>query len=176
MNLSPSTQAYIALGANLGNAVAAVEKAVDDISRLPLTQVLVRSSLYQSAPLRTRPALPAQQPTQNLGGNYINAVVKVQTQLGAMALLRLLQTLEKRAGRERTYQDAPRPLDLDLLMYGALCLHTPYLQLPHPGIKQRAFVLWPLQEIAPEQVDTNLLEKLKIQQNICLCPTPASVG
>ena len=140
--------AYVALGANLGDAAAAVRAAMEALGDLPLTQVTRRSSLYRTAPL----ADAGDTPGPAAGGDYINAVVELQTALTAPDLLRQLQALEQAAGRERPYRNAPRTLDLDLLLYGSGRIDSPQLTVPHPRMTQRAFVLVPLAEIAPALV------------------------
>jgi 2-amino-4-hydroxy-6-hydroxymethyldihydropteridine diphosphokinase len=140
--------AYVALGANLGDPHAALLGAMNALAGLPLTQVTRRSSLYQTAPLAGAGDLPG----PAAGGDYINAVVEVQTALSAPELLRQLQTLEQAAGRERPYRNAPRTLDLDLLLYGSSRIDSAQLTVPHPRIRQRAFVLVPLAEVAPNLV------------------------
>jgi 2-amino-4-hydroxy-6-hydroxymethyldihydropteridine diphosphokinase len=129
--------AYIALGANLGDAKLAVHAALDAIAELPQTQCVRRSSLYRSAPVDAG------------GPDFINAVAEVRTALTAPDLLRELQALELAAGRERPYRNAPRTLDLDLLLYGEGRIESPALTVPHPRMRERAFVLQPLAEIAP---------------------------
>lgn len=140
--------AYVALGANLGDAAAAVRAAMDALSDLPLSQVTRRSSLYRTAPL----ADAGETPGPAAGGDYINAVVELQTALSAPELLRQLQALELVAGRERPYRNAPRTLDLDLLWYGSGRIDSARLTVPHPRMTQRAFVLVPLAEIAAARV------------------------
>lgn len=132
--------AYVALGANLGDAHATVLKAIDDIGHLPQTRLLKQSSLYATAPV------------DSCGPDYINAVVELSTGLDASQLLRALQRLELEAGRERPYRNAPRTLDLDIILYGEEVVNTPELTLPHPRMLERAFVMVPLGEIAPHQV------------------------
>ncbi len=129
--------AYIGLGANLGDARAALEAALQALAALPDTQLLRRSSLYRSAPI------------DSSGPDYLNAVAELRTGLAPLALLRALQAIEQEHGRERPYRNAPRTLDLDLLLHGELALDTPELTLPHPRAHQRAFVLRPLAELAP---------------------------
>lgn len=133
-------EACIALGANLGDAQAAVRQALQDLGTLSSTRVLRASSLYRSAPLQAQ------------GPDFINAVALVQTGLTAPDLLDALQDLEALAGRERPYVNAPRTLDLDLLWYGQGRIASPRLTLPHPRMAERAFVLLPLAEIAPQCV------------------------
>ncbi len=140
--------AYVALGANLGDAAAAVRQAMQALDRLPLTHVTRRSSLYKTAPITTG----GERATPSPGPDYINAVVALETGLTAPVLLRQLQQLEQAAGRERPYRDAPRTLDLDLLLYGSASIASQALTVPHPRMAQRAFVLVPLEEIAPELV------------------------
>jgi 2-amino-4-hydroxy-6-hydroxymethyldihydropteridine diphosphokinase len=139
-------RAFVALGANLGDAVTAVQQALTALDGLPATRVLRRSSLYRSSPV------------QASGPDFINAVAALETGLDAHALLARLQDLERAAGRERPYPNAPRTLDLDLLLYGAASVDSPRLSVPHPRMTQRAFVLRPLAEIAPEQVDPLALQ------------------
>ena len=149
--------AYIALGANLGDATGALQQAVAAINTLPDCSVKKTSSLYKSAPLEM---LPGHAP----GDDYINAVVEIETLLPALTLLRHLQQLENAAGRERSYINAPRTLDLDLLLYGTACIDSAYLTVPHPRMWQRAFVLVPLAEIAPHLVKTAQLKAVHVQE------------
>ena len=147
-----TTRAYVAVGANLGDARAAVAQALLDLDDLPQTSVVARSSLYRSAPFEAN------------GPDFINAVVALDTALDAPALLDALQQLEQRAGRERPYRNAPRTLDLDLILHGDTVLDTPTLILPHPRMDARAFVLQPLAEIAPERVTPAALARVAGQQ------------
>jgi 2-amino-4-hydroxy-6-hydroxymethyldihydropteridine diphosphokinase len=149
--------AFIALGANLGDAVAAIRQAVVTLNALPLSVVKKTSSLYKTAPLEM---LPGHAP----GGDYINAVLEMQTQLPAPTLLQHLQQIELATGRERPHINAPRTLDLDLLLYGDGRIDSVQLTVPHPRMWQRAFVLVPLSEIAPGLVSTAQLGVVKNQQ------------
>jgi 2-amino-4-hydroxy-6-hydroxymethyldihydropteridine diphosphokinase len=133
-----TSTAYIGLGANLGDAAAAVRAAASAIGALPGTRLLALSGLYRSAPVGAA------------GPDFINAVAQVQTRLAPLDLLAALQALESAAGRERPYPNAPRTLDLDILLYGNVACHTPTLTLPHPRLHLRRFVLWPLSELAPQ--------------------------
>ncbi len=133
-------RAYVALGANLGDARTTVSRTMDDLDALPGTRVVRRSSLYRSAPLDAT------------GPDFVNAVVELSTSLAPQALLEELQRLEKKAGRERPFRNAPRTLDLDLLSHDRGAMQTTALTLPHPRMFERAFVLVPLAEIAPAQV------------------------
>lgn len=151
--------AFVALGANLGDAVAALRQAIEALGALPLTQVRQVSSFYKTAPLDTDSGSETPAP----GRDYINAVVALQTGLTAPALLDALQALEWQAGRERPYRNAPRTLDLDLLLYGSACIDSARLTVPHPRMMQRAFVLVPLAEIAPQQVSAAQLQAVQHQ-------------
>ena len=167
--------AYIALGANLGDAAAALHLAVKALGELPLTQVLQTSSFYKTAPMgadtgtaasvstpepRLAPAPPPPPPVND----YINAVVQLETRLTAPALLEHLQQIEQDAGRERPYRNAPRTLDLDLLLYGSASIDSLHLTVPHPRMWQRAFVLVPLAEIAPALVMKAQLDAVADQE------------
>ena len=143
--------AYVALGANLGDTAATLNQAIANINALPNCSVKKTSSLYKTAPLEI---LPGQAP----GGDYINAVVEIETSLPAPTLLQLLQQIEQAAGRERPHINAPRTLDLDLLLYGSGSIDSANLTVPHPRMWQRAFVLVPLAEIAPELVSDRQLQ------------------
>jgi 2-amino-4-hydroxy-6-hydroxymethyldihydropteridine diphosphokinase len=132
------TIAYVGLGSNLQDPVRQVEAAFEELDRLPRTRVVKRSSLYRTAPVGY-----ADQP------EFVNAVAQLETGLAAEQLLDELQGLEARHGRERSFPNAPRTLDLDLLLFGDLVLRTERLTVPHPRMRERAFVLEPLREIAP---------------------------
>lgn len=132
--------AFVALGANLGDARSAVLDAMGWLGELPQTRELVRSSLYRSAPHEAS------------GPDFFNAVMALATRLSAPELLQALHRLEHQGGRQRPYRNAPRTLDLDLLLHGDTRSDSPTLQLPHPRMWQRAFVLLPLAEIAPQLV------------------------
>lgn len=144
--------AYIGLGANLGDARAAVQDAIRGIAALRDVEVTAQSSLYGSAPVDAG------------GPDYVNAVIAVRTRLNAMALLHQLQMLEQNAGRTRTYVNAPRTLDLDLLLYGDGCIASTVLTSPHPRMHLRAFVLRPLAQIAPERVGAAALQSVADQR------------
>jgi 2-amino-4-hydroxy-6-hydroxymethyldihydropteridine diphosphokinase len=152
--------AYIALGANLGDAAAALASAAGAIAQFPLTRVVKRSGVYKTAPLDTDSGLviPA------AGSDYLNAVIAVETGLVATVLLDHLQQAERNAGRERSTRNAPRTLDLDLLMYGCARMDSARLTVPHPRMLQRAFVLVPLAEIAPDLVTLAQLEAVARQK------------
>lgn len=145
------TTAYIGLGANLGDACAAVLQAAQEIAALDRVVLIRQSSLYASAPVDAH------------GPDYVNAVVEVQTRLRALELLEQLQAIETRAGRLRPYRNAPRTLDLDLLLFGDVRMDSPALILPHPRMAQRAFVLVPLAEIAPHAVAAGQMQAVQGQ-------------
>lgn len=132
------TRAFIALGANLGDPVPTVHAAIEALRSLPRSQLIAASSLYRTAPVGLK-----NQP------DFINAAVSVETQLNARELLDELFVIEARFGRLRSVVNAPRTLDLDLLLHGETVSHDPQLMLPHPRMHQRAFVLAPLAEISP---------------------------
>lgn len=134
---APEFPAWIGLGANLGDRGAALARAVQALAALPATRLVQVSGLYASAPIDAG------------GPDYLNAVAELSTRLAPLALLDALQAIEQGAGRERPYRNAPRTLDLDLLLYADLALDTERLTLPHPRMGERAFVLLPLKEIAP---------------------------
>jgi 2-amino-4-hydroxy-6-hydroxymethyldihydropteridine diphosphokinase len=129
--------AYIGLGANLGEPRAQIDQAFAELAALPGTRLAARSPLYRSAPL------------QAPGPEYVNAVAAVDTDLSAAQLLEALQAIESRRGRERTARNAPRTLDLDLLLFGETAFASPTLTLPHPRMHERAFVLQPLLDLDP---------------------------
>lgn len=130
--------AYVGIGANLGDARANVLDALARLAALPHTDVLRASSLYRSAPVDSG------------GPDYINAVAGFDTTLSAHELLSALHGIELAHGRERPYRNAPRTLDLDLLLYGDEIIRTATLTVPHPRMHERAFVLAPLLEVAPD--------------------------
>lgn len=131
--------AYVGLGANLSDPAQQVAQAALELARLPQTRVLATSSLYRSKPVGYQ-----DQP------DFVNAVAALATQLPPRALLDRLLAIETRHGRTRAFKNAPRTLDLDLLMYDGLVMHEPGLTLPHPRMLERAFVMIPLAEIAPD--------------------------
>ncbi|MCG8991397.1 2-amino-4-hydroxy-6-hydroxymethyldihydropteridine diphosphokinase [Laribacter hongkongensis] len=133
------TLAAIALGANLGDAAASVRDAMQALASLPETRWLAGSPLYRTAPVGY-----ADQP------DFVNAVALVETGLTPQELLAALQKLEEQGGRVRSFRNAPRTLDLDLLVYGEVQLDTPELTLPHPRMHERTFVLMPLADVAPD--------------------------
>ena len=131
--------AYIGLGSNLQDPHGQLRRAFADIEGLPDTRVVARSSLYRSVPIGL-----LDQP------DFVNAVAKISTALKPQELLKALLDIEHQHGRERTVRNAPRTLDLDVLLYDEVQLHEHGLTIPHPQMHLRAFVLQPLLEIAPD--------------------------
>ena len=146
-----SVTAYLALGANLGDARAALDSALQRLDKTPGIEVTARSAHYRTAPM------------DSSGPDYTNAVAELQTSLSAPDLLQCLQVIEAEAGRARPYRNAPRTLDLDILMYGDGRIDSPGLTIPHPRMGTRAFVLIPLAEIAPRCVSTEQLMRVQEQ-------------
>ena len=132
-------QAFIALGSNLNNPKQQVLLAIANIIQLTHTRLIKHSSLYKTAPVGY-----SSQP------DFINAVLEVDTSLSPMALLRELLKIEDKHGRERSFANAPRVLDCDLLLYDNIVMKTPLLTLPHPRMHERGFVMLPLAEISPD--------------------------
>jgi 2-amino-4-hydroxy-6-hydroxymethyldihydropteridine diphosphokinase len=147
----PLVTAFVALGANLGDPIPAIQRAVKDILELDGVSSARCSSFYLTAPINSS------------GPDYVNAVVELQTVLTAPTLLTVLQGIERNAGRERPYRNAPRLLDLDILIFGQATISSPQLQVPHPRMYERAFVLIPLAEISPEHVSSAQLRRVNGQ-------------
>ena len=149
--------AYLALGSNLGDPAQNVQLARLAVGDIPQTRLVAASSLYESRPVDAS------------GDDYVNAVVKIETRLNAYELLAELQQLERLAGRalpaDRAHlHNAPRTLDLDILLYGDARMSSRTLIIPHPRMWQRAFVLLPLSEIAPELVSAEQLATVRDQE------------
>lgn len=138
MNQAGPARAFVGLGANLGDARATLLDAIQRLATLPGTSVVARSSLYRTAPIHAS------------GPEFVNAVVELRTSLPPHELLRELQAIEHSHGRERPYRNAPRTLDLDLLLYDEARIDDAQLTVPHPRLHERAFVLVPLAELAPD--------------------------
>jgi 2-amino-4-hydroxy-6-hydroxymethyldihydropteridine diphosphokinase len=130
------TVAYVALGANIGDPRRQLEAAIEQLKNLPDTEFVLVSGFYKSAPLGY-----VDQP------DFLNAVAMLDTTLSAEQLLEYLQKMEQQQSRERSFPNAPRTLDLDLLLHGDSILDSPRLSLPHPRMHERAFVLQPLLEL-----------------------------
>ena len=129
---------FVGLGSNLGDPQEQLTQALRALAQLPQTRLLASSTLYRSAPLLAS------------GPDFINAVAELATELEPLPLLAALQAIEAAQGRQRSMLNAPRTLDLDLLMYGQRQMAAPQLSLPHPRLHERAFVLLPLLELAPD--------------------------
>ena len=138
MNLVP---AFIALGANLSKPESQVRAGFEALAMLPNTVLAAMSSLYASAPVGY-----LEQP------DFVNAVARIDTALEPRKLLDALLAIEKRFGRVREFPNSPRTLDLDIILYGESEVREPGLTIPHPRMHERAFVVVPLAEIAPEQI------------------------
>jgi len=132
--------AFIGLGANLGDAATTIDSAFESLARLPQSRLVARSSLYRT------------QPVDADGPDYVNAVARVDTALSPRQLLHALLAIEHDHGRERSHRNAPRTLDLDLLLHGERVIDETDLVVPHPRLHLRAFALLPLAEIAPDTV------------------------
>lgn len=133
---------YLGLGSNLDDPARQLCQALESLSRLPAVSLVAYSPLYRSAPVGGPPNQP----------DYLNAVAALDTALTPAQLLSLLQALEHSQGRVRTTRWGARTLDLDLLLYDQLISHDPSLTLPHPRLHERAFVLGPLHDIAPQLI------------------------
>ena len=131
------TACYIGIGSNLGDARGNVQQAIERLRQLSDTRLTAQSSLFRTAPVDAE------------GDDYINAVVHLDTQVPALQLLQQLQAIEHDFGRERPYRNAPRTLDLDILLYGTHVISTETLTVPHPRMTQRAFALLPLLQLDP---------------------------
>ena len=129
--------AYVGVGANLGDALGQLLAAHDAMGQLPNTTLVARSGIYRSAPI------------ESSGADYLNTVVALRTRLAPHELFAQLLRIEQAHGRARPYRNAPRTLDLDLLVYGEQRIHTATLTVPHPRMHERAFVLLPLADVAP---------------------------
>mgnify|MGYP005809566489 CR=1 FL=1 len=136
-----STQAYIGLGSNLDQPREQIEWALTALARIPESRLEAAAPLYRSRALG-----PGEQP------DYINTVARLRTRLTPHALLHQLLALENARGRRRGERWGPRTLDLDILLYGALCLTDPALTIPHPHLAERNFVLLPLHDLDPELI------------------------
>jgi 2-amino-4-hydroxy-6-hydroxymethyldihydropteridine diphosphokinase len=130
--------AHVGIGSNQDDPVRQVRAGFDELADLPSTRLAARSSLYRTAPVGK-----LDQP------DFVNAVARLETALAPAELLRMLLAIEQRHGRVRGARNAPRNLDLDLLLYGEAVIDAPGLQVPHPRMHERAFVLLPLDEVSP---------------------------
>jgi 2-amino-4-hydroxy-6-hydroxymethyldihydropteridine diphosphokinase len=151
MILRDPVRAYIGLGANLGDPMVALRTALEGLERLPASRLVRASGFFGSTPV------------DSTGPDYVNAVAEISTCLSAPDLLVALQQQELQAGRERPYRNAPRTLDLDILLYGSARIASPALTVPHPRMRERAFVLMPLAELDPERVTPAELDAVRDQ-------------
>lgn len=143
------TVSYIGLGSNLGSSIDGssgnptdqINEALSHLNNIPATELIAHSGLF-----RSKPHGPQDQP------DFINAVAAIATELDAHALLDQLQVIENRQGRIRERHWGPRTLDLDILLYGDEQIHTDRLQVPHPYMRERPFVLIPMAQLAPELI------------------------
>ena len=142
---------FVGLGANLGDPAVTLDLAEQALADLPGTRVVAVSSRYRSAPL------------QASGPDFLNAVVELETRLEPEPSLAALHDIEAAQGRQRPYRNAPRTLDLDLLLYGEAQIFSLMLTVPHPRMTERAFVLVPLSEIAPQRVAVHWLDQTRDQ-------------
>ncbi|MDH5190397.1 MAG: 2-amino-4-hydroxy-6-hydroxymethyldihydropteridine diphosphokinase [Gammaproteobacteria bacterium] len=158
MNNNPVV-CYIGLGSNLDHPIEQLKQAINELSALENSLLFVQSSFYQSAPMG-----PQDQP------DFINAVAGLKTSLSANDLLLQLQGIEQQHGRVREQYWGPRTLDLDLLLYGEQVINTDNLQVPHPGIPERGFVLYPLYEIAPDlEIPTGKSGRESLKELVAKC-------
>jgi len=167
--------AYIGLGSNLGEPEQQLRRACQALRALPETRLISCSSLYRSQPL----LLGALESASLVSGgandeqldqqpDYINAVAALETRLRPLVLLEALQAIERAQGRDRSAPRwGPRTLDLDILLYGQVCLNEPRLTIPHPGLAAREFVLYPLYQIAPQLV---LPDGRLLKDRVARCP------
>lgn len=139
-------KAFIGFGGNIGDTRQIITDAIVCLALRSELQILAKSCFYQSAPVEAT------------GGDYINAVIEIETELTPYGLLHVCQAVEQQFGRERPYSNAPRTLDLDILSYEGVTQNETELMLPHPRIIERSFVLLPLLEIAPDFFLPNLGE------------------
>ncbi|HRX71078.1 MAG: 2-amino-4-hydroxy-6-hydroxymethyldihydropteridine diphosphokinase, partial [Candidatus Competibacteraceae bacterium] len=158
----PSVRAYIGIGSNLHDPAHQVRRALQGLATLPVSRLTVCSPWYRTAPVGG----PSGQP------DYLNAVAALETTLTPDALLAALQALENAQGRIRAERWGPRTLDLDLLLYGSITRNDPRLTLPHPRLHQRAFVLYPLYDIAP---DLTIIGQGKLTMLLRNCPSQSIV-
>ncbi len=143
--MTDNVNAFIGLGSNLGNREANLRAALDRLGALPGTRLVRESSLMETEPVDSPPG----------AGLFLNGVAWIETSLAPLELLESLLAIERELGRDRKGQprNAPRTIDLDLLLYGEQLINEPELQVPHPRMSEREFVLWPLLQIASKLTD-----------------------
>lgn len=147
-------EAYISWGSNLGDQENIVEEAISTLHRQRHTKVIKTSKQY-----RSKAVGPGEQP------DYLNGVIKIDTELTPIELLDYLQSIEQQHGRKRIIRWGARTLDLDILLYGEVQIDHPRLTVPHPRIEERAFVIIPLMDVAPatQQINGRTLKELSMQ-------------
>lgn len=149
-----SVIAYVALGSNMGDRLSYLQQAVKTLDAHDDIELLSVSSVYRTEPVDV---------LDESASDFYNAVVKLCTSLSALELLHTLQEIERNAGRIRLYPNAPRTLDLDILLYDSCEINNTELTVPHPRMWQRAFVLYPLQDVAPQLLNSDLLQAVANQ-------------
>ena len=137
--------AYLGLGANLGDREAGINKALVELIRTGACRLIRISSLYATEPVGIK-----EQP------EFLNAVAEIETDMPPLELLQAIRSVERKTGREKTFKWGPRVIDIDILLYGDTCLTEESLEIPHPEMHKRAFVLTPLAEIAPQAMHPKL--------------------
>lgn len=152
MSVVPPRNAYLGIGSNLGDRLAHLQGAVDTLAREPNVRVTAVSRVYETVPVGGPPQ-----------GDFLNAVVAIETTLDARALLRAAQRLETAAQRVREERWGPRTLDVDVLLVGDERVDEPDLQVPHPRLTERAFVLVPLADVAPEWADHDVPDRALVR-------------
>jgi len=156
--------AYVGLGSNLDVPETQLRTALAELDAVPQSRCLAHSSLYRSPPMQGSD-VPTGQP------DYLNAVAALDTELAPTELLKALQELESRHQRRRTKRWGPRTLDLDLLLYGEQIINLPELTVPHPGLYERNFVLYPLAELLAEQAENfQIPGKASLSSLLAACP------
>jgi 2-amino-4-hydroxy-6-hydroxymethyldihydropteridine diphosphokinase len=139
-------EAFLGVGSNMGNREENIERAFELLTKSQI-EILQNSSIIETDPVGGPPQ-----------GKFLNCVIKIRTDLPPLSLLKVLKKIEKQLGRVKTVVDAPRPIDLDILLYDDITCHEPELTIPHPRMRERSFVMMPLKEIAP-----NVVKDLKLE-------------
>lgn len=153
---------YIGIGSNLGDKLNHCEKAISEVLKIDRHKLLAKSPFFKTQPVGFT--------SQDW---FVNGVIKIKTNLEALELLRTLKTIESKSGRMETVRWGPRTIDLDILFFDDVEIHSKELQIPHPHIQDRQFVLTPLAEIDRNLVHPvlkktvhELLENLKVDQGV----------
>lgn len=156
-----SVLVYIGLGSNLEQPEDQIRQAIDVLKKLPDSEYLKHSGMYLSRPMRSDEIQPDEQP------EYYNAVAVIKTELDPIQLLDCLQAIENSQGRLRVARWGPRTIDLDILLYGQQLIRTERLMVPHPGLSEREFVVYPLQQLDP---DLNIPGRGMLDDIVKKCP------